>query len=190
MKAGGGRELEDVKERLRKEILRKRIEYSDRFDANKKIVERIRELEEFKKAKTVLLYYPIKGEPDITPLFYEIKERKGRVAFPKIKGDEIEAVEVNDLEDLRKGKFNIPEPAGGGKISPEELDIVFVPGIVFDMELYRIGFGKGFYDRFLKNVKCPKVGVAYSFQIVNSFPHSPWDVPLDIIVTEKGVIRR
>jgi 5-formyltetrahydrofolate cyclo-ligase len=185
-------ELVITKEDLRRRILGKRSSQSpsekDRRD--RLIRERLRGLPEFKGARTVLMFYPVRGEPDLRPLFPEILREGRRLLLPKVRGEDLILIEVKDLGVLRKGSFGIPEPAEGREVSPEDLDLAVVPGIVFDRMCFRIGFGKGFYDRLLKEVASPKVGVAYSFQIVPEVPRDSWDVPLDLVVTEEELIRR
>ncbi len=181
-----------TKEGLRREVLKKRRSLSEeeRSSRDIRIRERLRNLPEFRTAKKILMFYPAKGEPDITPLLEEVL-REGRSLFlPKVEGERIKAVRVRKLSELSEGSFGIPEPAGGEEIDPSSLEAVVVPGVVFDRSCYRIGFGRGYYDRFLPLVKAPKIGVAYSFQVFGEVPRDPWDVPLDLIVTDTEVIRR
>ncbi|WP_461832652.1 5-formyltetrahydrofolate cyclo-ligase [Aquifex sp.] len=179
-----------LKERLRRKILDKRIALSEeeRGLLSRKIAENLRSIPEYKRAKTVLLYCPVKGEPDLTTLFSELINRDALI-LPKVKGKTLELYKVNTLSCLKKGSFGIPEPEEGEKVSPDEVELFVVPGVVFDKEGYRLGFGKGYYDRLLRGVKSPKVGVAYSFQVIDKLPRDPWDIPVDIIITEKNIRR-
>ncbi|HIP42665.1 MAG TPA: 5-formyltetrahydrofolate cyclo-ligase [Aquifex aeolicus] len=178
------------KEKLRREGLYKRVNLSEekRKKFSERIVNNLESLPEYKSAKKVLLYCPVKGEPDLTPLFEKVLKGK-ELILPKVKGKELELYKVSSYQCLKKGKFGIPEPIEGKIIPPEELDFIVIPGIVFDLQGYRLGFGKGYYDRLLKKTKGIKVGVAYSFQLVDKLPRDPWDVPVDIIVTEKNIRR-
>ena len=180
------------KEEVRRRYLKKRLDLkkSVREKADERIRENLTALPEFKKAKRILLYCAAKGEPDLSPVFNTILEDGKALVLPKVNRDGLELLEVEDPRCLTNGTFNIPEPSRGKKINPEELDLAVVPGIIFDREGYRIGFGKGYYDRLLKRVSAPKVGVAYSFQVLGRIPRDEWDVPVDIVVTEKEVIRR
>jgi len=178
------------KERIRRELLRKRINLSEeeRLRLSQKIVENLRSLPEYRQAKKVLLYYPIKGEPDLTSLFEEVISKK-ELILPKVNGEELKLYKVDTLSCLSVGTFGILEPAEGKEVGPEELDFVAVPGVAFDLRGYRLGFGKGFYDRLLKKTRATKVGVAYSFQVLERIPNDVWDVPVDIILTEKFIRR-
>ena len=98
---------------------------------------------------------------------------------------------LTDSTRLKKSKWNIPEPVDGIEIAPNKLDVVFVPLLAFDGQGQRVGYGKGFYDRYLnKHVKNFKkiltVGVAFSFQKYHKLPKDKNDVKLDYILTEKG----
>ncbi|RLF39548.1 MAG: 5-formyltetrahydrofolate cyclo-ligase, partial [Thermoplasmata archaeon] len=96
-------------------------------------------------------------------------------------------VEIENLDDLERGAFGILEPQNK-KIYTGDIDIIIVPGIAFDFRGYRIGYGKGFYDRFLRGADALKIGIAYDFQIVKQIPEDDGDVPVDIIVSEKRVL--
>ncbi len=180
------------KEELRKEILRerKRLDPRTREELSARIVRNILSLPEFNRAERVLLYCPVRGEPDVSPLFEKVLERGSRLILPRVSGEELELVYVEDLSLLSPGSYGIPEPSSGEVADPEDVDFAVVPGLVFDRQGYRIGFGKGYYDRLLKKIRAPKAGVAYSFQVLGRVPKEEWDEPVDLIVTEKGVIRR
>jgi len=174
-----------TKEKIRREVLKKRLLLSpeDIREASQKIIEKLENLKEFQKAQIVMLYYPIKGEVDIRGLFKKVMKEKILV-LPKMVGEEILPIEVKDLEVIRIGKFGIvPEPVGGRIIKPQKIDLIVVPGLAFDKRKYRIGFGKGYYDRFLKKTKGIKVGVAYDFQIFEKLPSEAHDQPVDLVIT-------
>ncbi len=175
---------------IRSDILKRRIALGKEEVLNNSslIVSRICSLREFVSAKTVLLYASVKGEPNIIPLINTATGK--RFALPKVKGDELILYEVSKEDDLKSGAFGIPEPHGGKEISPDEVDLIAVPGIAFDREGYRLGWGKGYYDRLLKRAGAFKLGVAHSFQVLERLPRDPWDVPVDAVVTEKELIRR
>ncbi len=181
-----------TKEELRREILKRRTDQDpdEKSVRDERIRENLKGLPEFRPTGTILMFYPIKGEPDITPLFDYVLSRGGALVLPKVDGNNLRVVRLLDPTQVQAGRFRVPEPVGGEEVSPEDLDLAIVPGIVFDRRCYRIGFGKGFYDRLLAKVPAPKVGVGYSFQVVPEVPRDPWDVPLDLVVTDEEVIRR
>ncbi len=179
------------KESLRRKILDKRLSLDRelREKLSRRIVEKVLSLPEFEEASSYLLYYPIKGEPDVTPLYQIIWERGKTLFLPRVKGKLLEVVPVRDMSELKEGSFGIPEPSDGDPVDPSEVDFALVPGIAFDREGYRLGFGKGFYDRLLRELKAFRAGVAYSFQVVDFVPRDRWDEPVDALITEKEVKR-
>ncbi len=179
--------VKTAKETLRKKLKEKRdnLPKEEVEKLSRLVVERIKGLPQYRKAKTVMLYHPVGNEVDLTPLMEEIwRDPKKVLLLPKITADgEMVAVEVPGRELLRKGKFNIVEPIGGKIVKPEKIDFVAVPGVAFDKRGCRLGFGKGYYDRFLPRVKGFKAGVAYDFQVVDTVPCEGHDVPLDAVIT-------
>ena len=159
---------------------------------SREVVENIKSLLKlYPHADSFLFFYPIRKEPDITPLTEELLKKGKRVAFPKVSGREILPVEVSSLKELSPGKFGIPEPPLNFCRVLKRVDLVFVPGLAFDRYGYRVGYGGGFYDRFLRSFPVKvKVGVCFSFQLFDKVPHDPFDVPVDYITTEKFFIRR
>jgi len=158
------------------------------------IVEKLRKCKYFQQAKTVMFYYPVRGEVNILPLVETVlKDKTKRVLFPKITTEgELIAIEVPDMDFLRKGKYGIPEPIGGKIVKPEKIDLVIVPAVAFDTEGNRLGMGKGFYDRFLPRIKGKKIGVAYDFQIVQpgELPVEPHDSGVDIVITPQKIYKK
>ena len=183
-----------MKHLVRKRLLKKRRKQAPSLaqDKNEQIAGRVATLPEFKKAKTLLLYAPIYGEVETKGVFHEALKRKKTVALPKVNGEKLEARQVKEWGTLEKGAFGVNEPTGRQKLLPaEKLDVVFVPGIAFDEEGYRLGYGKGFYDRFLREKarNAKRVGLAYEFQVVKRLPRESHDEKVDVLVTEKRVLR-
>lgn len=161
------------------------------------IAQRIIELASFKASETVMCYMDFKNEV-MTGCIIEYCLRNGKkVVLPLV--DAINGVkmivpyEVMDLEkDLKPGVFGILEPRkeSASLFNAGEIDLVVVPGVAFDEKRNRIGYGAGFYDRFLKSVKpdCLKIGIAFEFQIYEAIPVEEHDMPLDLIITENRII--
>lgn len=145
------------------------------------IADKIRDLPEFKRASAVMLYMPIKGEADVRGLLSE----KKTFLVPVTEGDNIYAARCGG--EFEKGAFGVPEPKAreryGGCI-----DIVIVPGVVFGRDFNRIGYGKGYYDRFLEGRKCLKIGVCHAFQLTDRIDAAPHDIKMDLIITEDEVV--
>lgn len=163
---------------LRREMIEKRKALS--LKNGEVFVNIIKELECYKKAKTVMLYMPIKGEADVTGLLGDEK----LFLAPVTEGDEMYACRVGEMV---KGAFGVPEPFDKTPFDKKDIDLVIVPGVAFDKEGNRMGFGKGYYDRFLKDMKAVKAGVCHAFQLMDKIPSAPHDVKMDMIVTERGI---
>lgn len=142
-------------------------------------------LEEYNKANLVGLYYSIGSEVSTLRLINDALNR-GILSLPRINASNLEFAEVKSMNDLTLGKYNIMEPKKDCKIVKPEL--IIVPGIVFDEYGYRIGYGKGYYDRYLLSNKCYTIGLAYDFQVLTTIPHEDNDVRINKIVTDKRIL--
>lgn len=173
------------KENFRDLLLNKRKELSDDFvmQKSKVICERLLNLEVVKNSKNIFVYNSHKNEVN-TSYFLENVVGKN-IYVPKIIDNEIVPC---IRENLIVGKFRILEPQESNPINLDEIDLAFIPGVAFDLHGNRIGFGQGFFDRFLSKIDSPTIGLAYEFQIIDKLPTSSYDVPVDMIVTEKRLI--
>lgn len=185
------------KTEIRKKILAKRNRLSKKHaeDLSKKIFQKLKRLKEFKKAGNVFFYLSKDNEIATRPaIIYSLKNKK-RVSIPKMNTQThtFHPVLIKDLDkDLCKGPFGLEEPITikNRRVTEKEIDLTIVPGIAFDKAGTRLGFGKGYYDKFLeKRHKYKKIALAYDFQIVPELPKDTHDVPVDIIVTEERIIR-
>lgn len=177
------------KEELRKRMLQLRNSLSTEEIKEKGgiIKSRLFSLPEYKNRTAIAFYLSISGEVDTRSMIAESIKNGKKILVP-VTNDEIEFVRFTSFDDLRPAKFNVPEPQK--KISADVFpDIVITPGVAFDIHLHRLGYGKGYYDRLFNNIKCIKVGLCYDFQIVDKIPKDIHDKKLDIIITEKRVIR-
>jgi 5-formyltetrahydrofolate cyclo-ligase len=111
-----------------------------------------------------------------------------RVLLPYVKGKDLEISEICSLQDVAPGKFKILEPKRKENAPISDVDLVIVPGVAFDGRGQRVGYGGGYYDRFLVKTRAPRVALAYENQIVASVPAEDHDQRVDKIVTEKRVI--
>lgn len=186
-----------VKAELRAKKLLERQEHHPAAKKQKdhSIVTKLCKSLELKRAKNILFYLPINGEVDLMGIF-EILKGKKKFILARVKdrllskGNFLDLYYVPDLAETESGAFNIPEPKKHlKKAKPTEVDLAFIPGIVFAKNGHRIGYGKGFFDRLLPELDCPKIGIAYEFQIVENVPGQPHDIPMDMIVTEKKIYR-
>lgn len=184
----------EEKERLRKRYLlwRDSLLKDEVNKKSKKIISKILTLDEYKSAKRVLLYYPFRNEVNVLLL---LKEKGGKSFYFPVVDFENKRLVVKKLEgkisdgDFLVNKFGIPEPKSKCILKDKSLiDVVVVPAVVFDREGYRIGFGGGYYDKFLKTVSGCKIGVCYSEQLLKKLPHQRFDVKVDFVITEEEVV--
>ena len=153
-------------------------------------------LPEFDSAQTIMTYLSFFGEADTFGLARAALEMGKRLVVPKVlsKSKTLLACEIRDLESgLVKNRYGILEPDEEHTcpFEPGKIDFHVIPGMAFDRRGYRLGHGGGYYDRFLHHIPQPSffAGIGYHFQILDTLPHDPWDVPVHCLVTEKEVFR-
>ena len=153
------------------------------------IVSRIEQMRAFQDAKTILLYYPIHNEVDLRPLLEKYYHQK-TLLLPITHRHYIEVRPYRGEESMQRGRMHIPEPQT--ETYTGAIDLIFVPGVVFDTHCHRIGRGGGYYDRFLKqHRKAVKIGVCYDFQLQHSTIPQLWhDKSLDRVITPSNTILR
>ena len=139
------------------------------------------------KSKVIGGYYPYNYEVDGMKILKKLEQQKYIISLPKIKKNyQMDFFEWSIKDPLKINKYGIPEPISNKVRYP---DILFVPLVAFDKYLNRIGYGGGFYDRYISKIRKKKnvllIGLAYSFQKVNKIPINKYDIKLDFIITEK-----
>ena len=147
---------------------------------------------EFADAQIVGLYAPVHNEVETADVMRAALDSAKIVLFPVVCPSGLEFRRIDDPSALRRGAFNIPEPDAACPVHlPGEADLIVIPGVAFDQSGRRIGYGKGYYDRALHQLegKGRLVGLCYDFQIVDEIPGEPHDVRMDMIITERRVIR-
>ncbi len=179
-----------MKKELRKECIDRRNKITDIKSLSKLIADRLLSLDEYKRAKNVLCYSSFGSEVDTTPLMNAILADGKALFLPRceVKTHTLEAIRVTDLAALKIGAYGIKEPLGEG-IGPNELDLIIVPLVAFDQKKARLGYGGGYYDRFLPKTDAKRVAIAFSHQETDKIPREETDVLMDIIITEKEVIK-
>jgi 5-formyltetrahydrofolate cyclo-ligase len=160
-------------------------------DLSAAIQARLLGLEEFHRASLVHCYAGAKANEVRTDRILAETLRTGRrLAVPRVEGDDLVHHEIRSVTELFPSRFGLLEPdPGAPRVEPEEIDLVVVPGLAFDLTGNRLGFGKGYYDRFLTRVRAVKGALLYTLQIVDRVPADGRDVAVDLLVTERGVER-
>ena len=153
-----------------------------------KILSKLKKIKPFSEAKSIGCYYSIGSEVKTNDIIKLLLEREKIVSLPKVTDDTMVFRKIDDLTKLEKGDFDISEPKENCPIV-ENHDMMLVPCIGLDNDGNRIGYGHGFYDKYLTKNNTTKIGLTYSKQIVKSIPNSEHDIKMDWIVTETGVIK-
>ncbi len=139
---------------------------------------------EFKNAETVFCYVSAGSEVRTLNLIGEMfTSKRVVVPFCTDKCGNMIAVEIKSLDELKDGLFGIPEPINTQEFSKNEIDFAIVPAVAFDKEGYRLGYGKGYYDRFLSDITPYKLGVCAEELLVEKLPHDEFDVKMDSVIT-------
>ncbi len=170
--------------------MRSALPKEDVLNRSKLICDNFTDLPAFNESNKIAIYFPINNEVDTIELFKKIILNRKNCFFPKIVNNELYFHKINNLEELESGSFGIPEP-GSSIVSTiiNDIDLFIVPGLCFDLKGSRLGYGKGYYDRALKDVSSSKIyAFCYSFQILNNVPAGKYDKCVGHIVSESGVV--
>jgi len=184
--------LEDSPEKksLRSLLLEKRDNTS--FDlmkiASKKMQKRLKKINAFRDAQKIGVYYPIGSEILTQDIIQELLSNGKDVFLPKVIGENIEFRKITDFSSLEKGSFDIMEPKDDCRVD-DNLDVVLVPTVGISPIGVRLGYGHGFYDRFLGEHKTATISLTLEKQIVKNIPKSEHDIIIDWIVTEDRILK-
>ncbi len=174
------------KREVRKKYTKVRANIENRDEKNKKIRENLKNLEIYKEAKSVFVFISYKSEVDTKKIIEDIIKDGKKLLVPLVKGKDMIAVEVRGIEDLEPNKMGILEPKSGEEVL--NVDLTITPGLAFDSEGYRLGYGGGYYDKFFAKVDTIRMGIGYSDQIVEEVPHEDYDKKLSYLLTDEGLI--
>lgn len=192
--------MQNCKADIRKCILDKRKELSAEIvlEKSRRILKGLTLLDSYQNAGTVMCYMDFRNEVMTSEIIENCLALGKRVAIPcSVMTPEghagLRIYTINNPNcDVCPGKYGILEPDREKleELRPEEIDMVLVPGVVFDINKFRIGYGAGYYDRFLKTVKnsCFKAGLAFDLQVVDEVPAGSHDMQMDVVVTESRII--
>lgn len=183
------------KRSLRQQMLAQRLALSqEAWHASSLLAQQnLLSLEEYAGAECIALYAPARNEADTTEIVAAAFRAGKRVLYPAVCGEHMVFRQVEGLASLEQGSFGILEPCPTGvDHHADEPDLIVVPGVAFDLSGHRIGYGKGFYDRFLRHPgrTAHLVGLCHDFQIVEgAIPAEGHDIRMEIIVSDRRVVR-
>ena len=139
--------------------------------------------EAYKNAKTIYGYLPYNQEVRTVPMLERALKDGKRVAVPKCYGEEMRFIYLDDLTKVEKGYAGIPEPIADEPVADDETALVLMPGLAFDPKGHRIGYGGGFYDKFLEQEpNHPTVALCYDFQMLDHLQTEEYDIPVDRVI--------
>lgn len=149
------------------------------------IIDHIVSMPHYQRAEVITLYMPIRGEADLLHMW----QSSGKVVlFPKVCGNGLAFHPAQCEKDFTQGCFGIPEPVCDDAFDMNKIDLIIVPGVVFDRSGHRLGYGKGFFDRLIhENPDVMTLGVCFDEFFVDRLPVDPWDASVNLVVTQTGV---
>lgn len=187
--------IKKEKDDIRHEYIEKRklIKSGEKVQRDTKICTLAQSLVSFRYAEVILMYAPTPREIDIMPLISAAMAKGKQVAFPKcnVENRTMNYHFITNEDDLTAQSYNIREPNESLPIYNPKSDhrsaVCLVPALVYDRSGYRLGYGKGYYDRYLSDFAGCKIGVVYSDFILQSVPRGRFDLNVDILLTERGI---
>ena len=172
-----------MKQVYRKKYLNIRKNITNKEELDKNIYQKVINNKHILAADTILIYVSTKDEVDtINIIKYLIKFKK--IAIPKIENNQMNFYYIDDLSKLKKGYFNILEPISNNIVISFNNTVSITPGICFSKDKYRLGYGKGFYDKFYsRHEEIYKIGLCYQELLLDNIPYDNFDIKLDEIIT-------
>lgn len=185
-------EISRQKSQFRKECLgiRKSLGAEAREKASLAICENIEAWDIFQQGQTILSYMPIKSEVALTPLMKRHPQK--RWALPRIIPEENHRMVFHEYDPNRmiRHSFGMEEPSPDSPIiHPAEIELALIPGVAFDRRGFRLGYGGGYFDRFLEHFRGVRAGISFRAALVDAVPHSVYDVPMQWIVMEDELFK-
>lgn len=180
----------DEKQEIRFEISerKKRMSQIEIQNKSNHITEVLLNLEEYKSAKSIFSYVNFNQEVVTTQILMDALENGKRIAIPRVDNKLMEFYYINSLKELQPGYMGILEPISD-EVAQDENGLMLMPGVAFDLNKNRIGYGKGYYDIYLSKHKIgKKIALAYELQIVEKIKADAFDIKPDFIITEKRMI--
>ena len=180
------------KDNLRNQYLKIRKNVENKNDKSTIIANIVINLPEFKTSKIIATYKSLPQEVNTNEIIKQAIEEGKIIALPKVKQDKLEFYKYNPNKDnLIKSEFGVEEPEENvdNYIDKSKIDLIIVPGICFDKDKNRLGFGKGYYDRFLQNINAEKIGICFEEQIMisKSIPTEEHDIKMNKIISDKKI---
>lgn len=173
------------KQELRKAIrARKRAMTEEEIERrSRSLCQKFLESDAYRACRTLYGYLPYNQEVRTVPILAQALADGKQVAVPKVYGDDMKFIVLTDLTQVSRGYAGIPEPIADEPVAEDETALVLMPGLAFDPQGHRIGYGGGFYDKFLsREPNHPTLALCYEFQMVEHLETEEFDIPVDTVI--------
>ncbi|MDD4688150.1 MAG: 5-formyltetrahydrofolate cyclo-ligase [Eubacteriales bacterium] len=181
--------MENDKKGLRQKFSQVRKNVANRLQKDKVITDIFKNSDLYKKANSVMFYVSMEQEVDTKRMIATALADGKRVFVPKVTGKgEMCVCEISDAQSFERSNFGVYEPVNPVVVDKDAVELIVVPGMAFDKSGTRLGYGGGFYDRFLSDVKCDTVGFCYEVCLTDKLIKEITDIGVEYIITEKGLI--
>lgn len=178
-------EKSDIRRKIKN--LRMMLSEIEKMEAAEEVFAQLEKTAAFMMADNILMYHSLPDELSTISFLRKWKDRK-HFFLPRVNGVDLEILPYEETR-LELGSFQIEEPTGDNLADVNDMDLLVIPAVAYDRRGNRLGRGKGFYDRLLSSSKATKIGVGYEFQLFDELPVEPHDIPMDMVITQKTVIR-
>lgn len=178
-------EKSDIRRKIKN--LRMMLSEMEKATAADEVFAQLEKTAAFMMADTILMYHSLPDELQTIKFLRKWSDRK-RFFLPRVNGVNLDILPYEETR-LELGSFHIEEPTGDDVVDVDDIELMVIPAVAFDRKGNRLGRGKGFYDRLLSTSKATKIGVGYEFQLFDSIPSEPHDVAMDMIITQKTLIK-
>ncbi len=179
--------IDNDKKQLRKDIrrMKKNQSENDRLSQSENVLSQVEQLIHFQNANTVMCYWSMDDEV-FTHDFVRKWSKEKNIVLPIVKGDLLSWCTFTGMSNMKDGDlFGIPEPIGDDFTDLNQVDLIIVPGVAFDVENNRMGRGKAYYDKTLKSLDAYKLGICFDFQLLKHVPVDEHDVKMDQVIAPK-----
>lgn len=173
--------------RLRVKARKSLLDENERASAARRVFDLVENTAAFMLAEHILMYHSLPDELSTREFIDRWSARK-RFYLPRVNGVNLDILPY-DRSRLYLGAFNIEEPTGDETADINDIELIIVPGVAYDRRGNRIGRGKGYYDRLLRDTRAVTIGVAYSCQLCDDIEPDEFDVPVNYVITEDGIIK-
>ena len=175
-----------MKDEIRKEIINLRNSIPNKKEISTIIVNKIKKLDVYKKSRVVAIYNSLENEVDTKEFLIDDKV----FLLPRVVNNDLIFLQIDFKTKYTKSIFGVMEPLMNNNLFNNKIDLMIIPGVSFDKDLNRLGYGKGYYDRFLKNKDVYKIGVCFDLLLAKKIPIEDHDIKMDMVVTEKRIIKK